>query len=381
MAVQKSDAKERISRCIRGEENDSIPSIGGWINGVRNVAELAGCGIRDYMADPMGGVVKANLALGVDGMIMPAVPRDLDEIVSGSAAPESAHAGVEPEALLEAAERIPDSERDILAAFDAAATKARYRAYFDQAFATWRGIEPIPNFWEIGGCFPLYHEYGYQAFLMACALYPEAVGRIWRAKSLHSRECAKILTGLYREYDLVPLMFCGEDVCNNQGPMVSPQFLREQYFPTVKMIIDPLVNEGVRLIHHCDGDIRPVVKDFIDTGFSGLQGFQYELGVDPYALNQLRSAMGEKLLFFAGLSVTYTLPFGTVDDVLEEVDYLVDYTGGGQNMFLFTSNVTGVEVPPANIEAAYHYVKTLTPCPQHHTSKQEWPWRAFHPDV
>ena len=78
------------------------------------------------------------------------------------------------------------------------------------------------------------------AFLMACSLYPEAVGKIYWAKSLHSRQRARILAALYKEYDLVPLMFCGEDLCNNKGPMVSPAFLRQHYFRTVRMIIEPL---------------------------------------------------------------------------------------------------------------------------------------------
>lgn len=350
------------------------------MNGVKNVASIAELSIEQYLSDPLAGVIKANLALGVDGLVVPVIPRTLEEIRSGNASPEAEHADVEPEALLERAERIPDSDKAILADFNAEETEKRYRECFEDAFKHWGGIEPIPNFWEAGGHFPLYYEYGYQAFLMACALYPEAVGRIWYAKSLISRECSRILVRLYREYDLAPLMFCGEDVCNNSGPMVSPDFLREQYFPTVKMITEPLVDAGIRLIHHCDGDIRPVVQDFIDAGFSGLQGFQYELGVDPYALNQLHSLKGEKLLFFAGLSVTRTLPFGTVDDAVKEVDYLYDATDGGQNMFLFTSNVTGVEVPPENIIAAYRYIKTLRPSGRKSAEKLTWPWRENHPN-
>lgn len=375
--MKKLNSKERIARCARGEETDGIPSIGGWINGVEKIACIAGLSIKEYMTDPLGAVVKANLALGADGMVMPVVPRSTEEIRSGNAAPESRHAGIEPEALLEKAEQLPENEKEILSTFNAAEAEKQYRDYFETAFSRWGGIEPIPNFWEIGGHFPLYYEYGYAAFLMACALYPEAVGKIWRVKSLHSRERAKILAKLYREYELVPLMFCGEDVCNNKGPMVSPEFLREHYFPTVKMIIEPLVDQGVRFIHHCDGDIRMVAQDFMDMGFSGFQGFQYELGVDPYELKKLRSGKGEEPLFFAGLSVTKTLPFGKVEDVLEEVEYLLDFTDGGHNMFLFTSNVVGVEVPPENIIEAYRYIKTRDPSRRHPPSGRQWPGHKF----
>ena len=71
--------------------------------------------------------------------------------------------------------------------------------------------------------------------------------------------------------------------------------------------------------------------------------------------------MGEEIILFTGLSVSRTLPFGSEDDARAEVDYFSDCTDGGRGMFLFTSNVTGVEVPPENLAAAYRRVKEITP--------------------
>jgi hypothetical protein len=367
--------KERLTRQARGQEIDRVPSLGGWMLGVPVLAQIGGLTISEYLANPLAGTLRANHALQVDGMVQPVIPSRLDQIRTGLVQEEQ-FAGIEPEALLAAAERMPDTDHEILADFDYAAEEQRYRDYFTLAFRDWGGIEPLPNFWEIGGHFPLYTEFGYSAFLMACALYPEAVGKIYHGKSVRSRERAKILVKLYREYQLVPVMFCGEDVCNNKGPMVSPTFLRKHYFPTVRMIIEPLVDAGVRLVHHCDGDVRPVLDDFIEIGFSGFQGFQYELGIDPYELRKKRSRLGEELLFFTGLSVSRTLPFGTPEDLRQEVEYFFDFTGGGRGMYLFTSNVSGVEVPPENLAVAYHHVKTFQPGRQRANPFLRWPWAA-----
>lgn len=365
--------KERLLRQIKGQEVDRIPTLGGWIGGVRNLSQIAGISTDTYFADPTEAVIKANHVLDVDGMIPPVIPSSLEEIRTSSVL-DSNFAHIPPEALLKHANSLPDSEKEILASFDYQLEEKRYRSVFETAFSTWGGIEPLPNFWEIGGHFPLYVEYGYSAFLMACALYPEAVGKIYWAKSLHSRERAKILTRLYKDYDLLPIMFCGEDLCNNKGPMVSPKFLRKYYLPTVQMIIEPLVNIGVRFIHHCDGDVRPLLDDYIAIGFSGFQGFQYELGLDLYELKKKRTRLGEKMLFFTGLSVSRTLPFGTIQDIRDEVDYFLDATDGGEGMFLFSSNVTGVEVPPENLITAYHHVKQWDPSKPRIPSWQEWPW-------
>lgn len=372
-------AKERLVRQARGQEIDRIPSIGGWIMGVRNLSELAGISTDEYLRNPMAGALRAYKALDVDGMVSPVVPTELETIRTGSVL-EEGYAGIEPEALLERANSLPDTEREVLATFDPAAAEQGYRQYFENAFANWEGIVPIPNFWELGGAYPLFFEFGYIPFLTACALYPEAIEKIWWAKSLHARERAKILVGLYREYDLVPLLFCGEDLCTNKGPMLSPEYLREHYFHTLAMIAEPLVDAGIRLIYHCDGDVRLLLQDYIATGFSGFQGFQYEDYVDLYDIRQLCSRLGEELLLFTGMSITRTLPFGTPDDVRDEVDYFIDATDGGRGMFLFSSNVIGVEVPAENTRAGYEYVKSWDPNQPRVKTHQRWPWGVSHPD-
>jgi hypothetical protein len=67
------------------------------------------------------------------------------------------------------------------------------------------------------------------------------------------------------------------------------------------------------------------------------------------------------MLIMGGLSVTRTLPFGTPDDARREVDYCLDATDGGRGLLLFTSNVTGVEVPPENLEASYRHLQAYDP--------------------
>jgi hypothetical protein len=352
--------KERILRQIRGQEVDQIPSLGGWIGGAYQLAAIAGISIDRYLKDPYRGMILAHQVLNVDGMIQPVYHTDIHQMRTGHVQ-ESSFSGIEPEAICDYANQLPDSEKEILTGFNEPEEEQKYRLYFQKAFKEWEGIIPIPNFWEIGGHFPLYTQFGYTAFWLACAEYPEAVGKIWWVRSLHSRQRAKILVKLYNEFDLIPLMFCGEDLCNNSGPMVHPQFLRKYYLPTVQLIIEPLVESGIRLIHHCDGDVRPLINDYLAIGFSGLQGFQYELGIDLFDLGKLRSHDGQPLLLFTGLSVSRTLPLGTLEDIRAEIDYFFSATNGGQGMFLFTSNVTGVEVPYENIIEAYRYIKTKKP--------------------
>ena len=371
--------KQRIVNQATGKEVDLIPMLGGWNLGVSNVARLGGMSVEQYLDDPLAGVMRANRALDVDGMVPPIVPRDVNSIRDGQLEQER-FAGVEPEALQQRGLVVPDSEREVLAKFDAAGAEMQYRERFETLLRQLGDITLIPNLWETVADFSLYFQYGYEAFLAATALYPDEVEKIWWEDSLLARERNKIIVGLFREYDLVPLMFCGQDICVNRGPMCSPQFLRQRYWPHAKRSIEPLVESGVRVVCHCDGNVMPLIDDILAAGFSGFQGFQYECGVDPCSLRRRRSTHGQVPLFFMGLSVTRTLPFGNEQEVRDEVDYMLDCTGGGQGMFLFTSNVTGVEVPPKNIVAAYRHLRAYDPRTAAPRGQRPWPWARAHPE-
>jgi hypothetical protein len=370
--------KERLRRQIRGEPVDRIPMLGGWNLGVRNVAAHAGLTVEEYLRDPWRGVIRANHRLGVDAVVPPIVPTDPNSIRDG-ALEEAKFENVEPETLLTRAEAIPDTAAKVLARFDAVESERRYRDWITSLLAKLDGIELILTVWEAPANFALYFQYGYEAFLAAVALYPEAVGRIYWEDSLLCRARNGILVRLMKELDLVPMLFCGHDICLNDGPMCAPEFLRQHYWPHARASLEPFIEADVRVLHHCDGNVVPLLDDMLGAGFSGFQGFQYECGVDPQAICQRRSARGEELLMMMGLSVTRTLPFGTPDDVREEVEYFLDSTDGGRGMFLFTSNVTGVEVPPVNIEAGYRHLAAHDPRRPRVATRRDWPWGSRRP--
>ncbi len=288
----KLSPKQRLLIQIAGDDVDRIPMVGGWNLGVRSVAALAGLSVADYLRDPLGGVLRANHHLGVDAVVPPIVPRDVDAIRAASLQ-EKHFDHVQPEALQQRAEAIPDSAAAVLKKFDAAQAEQNYRKAWEPLLKRLDGIELLATAWEAPANFSLYFQYGYVAFLSAVALYPAAVERIYWEDALLARERNKVLVRLMREWGLIPLLFCGHDICDQRGPLVAPAWLHEHYWPHAKLSLTPFLEAGIRLIHHCDGNVAPLVDDMIGAGFSGFQGFQNECGVDPYALRQRRSLKGE----------------------------------------------------------------------------------------
>jgi len=350
--------KQRILNQIRGEEFDIPPIIGGWSLGVKNLAAFLGVSTEEYLKDPEKNVFLANKKLEVNGMVPPIVPKDLNAIRDGELQEESFD-DVEPEVILERAEKIADSEEEIIRTkvnYDKMYKK--YYDYFSSMQAQMGDMTYIITDWYVPVTFSLYFSYGYIAFLSAAALYPESLERIWWENSVINREHNHALLKVIKDLDVTPLVFCGDDICNNSGPMVSPEQLRRDFWPHNKYALEPLVEGGVRLVHHCDGNVMPLVDDMVYAGFSGFQGFQYECGVDIYDLRKRKSLLNEDMLIMGGLSVTRTLPYGTEQDVINEVNYSLDATDGGNGLLLFTSNVTGVEMPPENLVTAYDYLRS-----------------------
>jgi len=67
-----------------------------------------------------------------------------------------------------------------------------------------------------------------------------------------------------------------EDICFNYGPILPPSFFEEVVAPRYKRISKKLTEHGIDLWYtDCDGDVRPILKIFMDSGINCL--FPYEV--------------------------------------------------------------------------------------------------------
>ena len=365
--------KERVLRQARGQEVDRVPLMGGWIQSAEILASLASVGEEAYIANPSAAMIRAHEALGVDCMVFPLIPPHPSQVRVGQVL-DACFSGIEPENLKRDGDNVPDEEKRIIASLDGGAITQYYRSLLGNLQNLLGEIVLIPTFWEAVPNFMMYGQYGYEAYLLAIKMYPESVARLYRKSAVEARFRNQILVRLLRELDLPPVLFTGHDICNNAGPMCSMDFLREHYFPQERYALEPLVEAGIRVVRHCDGNVMPLIGDSYAAGYSGFQGFQYECGIDPYAIVEQRPAAANWPLFFAGMNVTRTLPFGSRDAIREEIEYVMDFTAGGRGLFFFSSSSIGAEVPAEHVRFAYDYAAHLCPAPRGSSPvRRRWP--------
>jgi len=200
-----------------------------------------------------------------------------------------------------------------------------------------------------------YDLWGFENFLLTTLLYPEHIKRYYDIEGEKGRLHNIATSEAIKKYDLAPFVYAGDDICFNNGSMISVESLKKLYFPALKKAVQPLHDAGIKIIWHCDGDVRPIIDILInDIGVDGFQGFQEETGCTLKHMSLLKTRNGDKPLLWGSVSVTTTLPLGTAESVKKDVERCFD-TAGKEGFALGSTSSILPETPLENILALYEH--------------------------
>ncbi len=94
-------------------------------------------------------------------------------------------------------------------------------------------------------------------------------------------------------------------------------------------------------------------------GIDVLQSLQFDAtGMDPVIL---KSRFGQRLCFQGGASVQKTLPFGSPDQVREEVERLITVLGKGGGYIFGPSHSIQAGTPPENVVTMFETALSYYP--------------------
>ncbi|OHD57198.1 MAG: hypothetical protein A2096_17520 [Spirochaetes bacterium GWF1_41_5] len=146
----------------------------------------------------------------------------------------------------------------------------------------------------------------------------------------------------------------GDDVGTQNGMMFSPEIWRKLFKPRLKKLAGAAknLNPEVLIWYHSDGNIYDIIPDLIEIGIDILNPVQPEC-MDPYLL---KSKYGQDLSFWGILGTQQLLPFGTPQQIRDEIRRLIDIAGKNGGLLLAPTHVLEPEVPLENIAAV---IKTI----------------------
>lgn len=205
-----------------------------------------------------------------------------------------------------------------------------------------------------------YSKWTYESYLQALLLYPSHMKRYFDYLGEHARLRNVGIVQAIRDYDLCPVVYGGDDICFNDGPICSVQTLDDLYFPALERALRPLVDADIRVVWHCDGNVLPIIDRLIEMGVRGFQGFQEREANIPLTEVVCRRARdGAKLIVFGSVSVVHTLPYGSVRDVEAEVERCFRTATPGGGFCLAPTSSILPETPMANIRALFEHGRTF----------------------
>lgn len=350
--------RQRIAATLLHQPTDRVAMLGGFLVAEKHYRELTDTDEAAFDADPQAAAIEANRRLGVDGLILLRLPPGKGGHMTYRGMTKEGFEGYRrrfacAEDVLAWVEKLPAPD-EALRQFDAAAWKVQLAEHIRTMQSRLGEMQWLPTQWDVvHPTFEHYNFFGYDNYMEFIGLHPAAAGRLFGWEVEVKRAISAVVVEVYRELDVLPLVHIGSDICGKNGPVVSPAFLREHYFPHVRRCIEPLVEAGFTTVWHADGVIGPIVDDILACGVSGFQGFQWEYGFDLESLLGKRTIDGKPLTIFAGASTSSTLPFGTLDDVRREVEHIIDTAYSKCALFILPGNDVLPDTPTEHVIEMY----------------------------
>jgi uroporphyrinogen decarboxylase len=154
----------------------------------------------------------------------------------------------------------------------------------------------------------------------------------------------------------VDIIWIGDDFGAQNRMMLSPAIFREFFKPRYAELFAEWkrINPQVKIAFHSDGYIVPVIPDLIEIGLDILNPIQPK-SMDPA---QIKKDFGKHLTLWGTIDIQEVLPFGTPEDVANEVKLRLRTAGAGGGLILSPAHNLQSEVPIKNILAFYETAKT-----------------------
>lgn len=200
--------------------------------------------------------------------------------------------------------------------------------------------------------FPLERAFEMQRmdkFLMNMAKRPDF------AKALLEKNAAlcKTLMGHFlRECgDNIDIIKIGDDLGMNTSLLMSPKMYRAILKPIhADYIAFIKQHTKARVMFHTDGDILPLIPDFIEMGVDILNPIQTSAG-KMSDLHTLKTQFGKDIVFCGAIDTLQILPFGTPQQVRDEVKRVISVLGEGGGYMLGAVHTVMNDVPAENVLA------------------------------
>lgn len=143
-----------------------------------------------------------------------------------------------------------------------------------------------------------------------------------------------------------------DDFGSQSGLLISKQMIEEYYRGWIQLAIDQAKSHDIKVFHHDDGAILELIPDLIEMGIDVLNPIQWRCkGMDRELIGR---EFAGRVCFHGAVDNQHTLPFGSADDVRDEVAFNLKTLGRtGTGYIVAPCHNIQANTPLENILAMY----------------------------
>lgn len=195
------------------------------------------------------------------------------------------------------------------------------------------------------------HLCGLEDWLVNLLINPRfAVALLDQAVEIESQMIVNILDVVGDNVDVV---LCSDDLGMQNGPLISPDLYRKMIKPRHEKLYEVIKGHTeAALLLHSDGAIARFIGDFIDVGVDALNPVQVS-AAGMGDTKWLKREFGEHVSFWGAIDTQHILPFGTPDEVRDEVRRRIEDLAHDGGYVLASVHNIQAEVPPENVCAMF----------------------------
>ena len=190
---------------------------------------------------------------------------------------------------------------------------------------------------------------GMDKFLLNMAMYPDFSKALLRKIT----DLCKTLMGHFLDEagENLDIIKIGDDLGTQEKLMISPRMYREILKPFHAEFIEFIkARTNAKVFFHTDGDVFDLIEDFIEMGVDVLNPIQTSAG-KMANLRELKDRYGKNIVFCGAVDTQHILPYGTPQEVRDEVKRVISILGQGGGYMVASVHTIMHEVPPENVLA------------------------------
>jgi uroporphyrinogen decarboxylase len=190
---------------------------------------------------------------------------------------------------------------------------------------------------------------GMDKFLMNMAIYPDFSQALLRkVLNLCKKNMGHFLDAIGDNVDIIKI---GDDLGMQERLLISPRMYRQFLKPLHAEFITFIKERTkARVFFHTDGDVFDLIQDFIEIGVDILNPVQTSAG-RMSDLAALKTRYGKDIVFCGAIDTQKVLPFGTPEEVRNEVRRVINILGKDGGYMVASVHTIMHEVPPENVLA------------------------------